>query len=350
MPFLRPTLNEILDRDRGDLDAWLPGADSRLRRSVLDVLLRAHAGTAHGLYGYLDWTARQVLPDTAESEVLARHASVWGVTRKPAVAAGGAIVATGANGSIIDAGAVLVRADGARFVVEAAAMIAAGTASLAVEAEEPGPSGNSPAGQLLTLASPIAGVDAQLAVVAPGLIGGVDEEGDDDLRARLLLRIRNQPHGGNRSDYQRWALEVPGVTRAWVYPAWLGIGTVGVAFVMDGRIDPIPLAADVDLVQDYIDLVRPVTAALTVFAPPLVPLNLNIDADPPTAEVEAAIAAEIRDMLFREAEPGGQILISHIREAISIAPGEYDHQLISPVANVDVGPGEMLVMGSITWA
>ena len=51
-----------------------------------------------------------------------------------------------------------------------------------------------------------------------GIGGGADVESDEDLRARVLFRKRNPPHSGSKSDYIAWALEVPGVTRAFVSP------------------------------------------------------------------------------------------------------------------------------------
>lgn len=350
MSFNRPTLTQLVERSRADIDAWLPGADSRLRASVLDVLIRMHSAVANGIYGNVDYLAQQILPDSADAEHLARWASIWGVVRKPATTANGTANGTGVNGTIVPAATPLVRSDGARFVTTAAAVVTAGTIALSIEAEIAGAEGNCPVGQTLILASPIAGIASQFTVAVPGIAGGTAEEADADLLARLLLRIRNPPHGGNRTDYKGWALEVPEVTRAWVYPNWMGAGTVGIAFTMDGRVNPIPLPADVAVVQSYIDTLRPVTANAIVFAPIAMPLSISIAAQPPTPEVEAAIAAEIEDLLFREAEPGGQLLVSHIREAISIAPGEYDHVLISPIANVQAGDGEMFVFDGIIWA
>lgn len=350
MPFNRPSLTQLIERARADLDAWLPGADSRLRAAVLDVLVRMHSGGMHGLYGYLDYLSEQIIPDTADAEHMARWASIWGIQRKSAIAATGTATGTGTNGTIIPGATVLVRADGARFLTNAAAVVVLGIVSVAVTAEDAGAIGNCPTGQALTLASPIAGIASQMTVASPGLSGGTAEEADAELLARLLLRIRNPPHGGNATDYKQWALAVPEVTRAWVYPNWLGAGTVGVAFVIDGRVDPIPLPADVTAVQTAIDADRPVTASVTVFAPIAVPLTVSIAAQPPTPEVEATITAELRDLLFREAEPGGVLLVSHIREAISIAPGEYDHVLISPIANLQAGAGEMFVFAGVDWA
>lgn len=349
MPFQRPTLTELVDRARDDFDGRIPGADSRLRRSVLDVLARMHAGAMNGLYGLLDFMWRQIFPDTAEAEQLARWAAIWGVTRKAATPAIGNVTLTGTNGAEVPIGSPIIRGDGAEYVTKAAATIAGGTATVAIEAVVAGSSGNSLAGSKLIFSSPVAGVNAEAIVALGGLISGAAEEDDELLRGRLLTRIQQPPHGGNKADYLAWALEVPEVTRAWVYPSELGVGTVSVRFVMDGREDIIPELADVDLVDDYIADRRPVTAQVHVFAPVAVGIAFTVRAVPPSAEVEAAIEEELKDLLRREAEPGGTILISHIREAISLAAGEIDHEVIAPNANLVFEPGQLPVFGSVMF-
>ena len=306
-------------------------------------------GGSHGLYGFLDYIARQIMPDTAEAEELARWASIFGLARKPAVAAAGPVNLTGTDTSPADAGAVLQRGDDFEYSTTADVTIAGGVAVAVVEAVAPGAAGNADAGVRLTFASPIAGVASTAFVAEGGLTGGSDEESDDELRARLLARIRSQPNGGAANDYERWALEVPGVTRAWVYPNLSGLGTVGVAFVMDGRTDIIPTVDDVAAVQAHIAPLRPVTADVTVFAPTPVDLDLTIAVVPNTDEVKAAVGASLKDMLLREAEPGGTILLSHIREAISIAAGETDNIVTVPAADVTVSAGELVILGTITW-
>lgn len=349
MSFDRPTLAALIERARADVTAHLPGADSRLRHSALDALVRMHAGAAHGLYGHLDWISRQILADTADAEFLDRRVAEKGMRRKAATASTGPATATGTNGSVIAAGSVLVRADGAEFAVVNAAVVAGGSATLQVVAAVPGPEGDCPALQPLVFASPVVGVSATVTVAAPGLTGGFAEEDDAALLARYLFEVREAPHGGNRADYERWAREVAGVSRAWVYPDMLGRGTVGVGFVIDGRSNIIPAAPDVAVVQAYIDARRPVGAEVTVFAPVPVPLDLVIRAVPPTPAVEAAIVAELADLLVRDAAPGGTILRSRIGEAISIAAGETDHQLIAPIGNVAHAAGEIAVPGAVSW-
>lgn len=348
MPFNRPTLSTLIDRARDDFDARLPGADSRLRRSALDVLARVHAGAVNALYGFQSWIALQIMPDTADAEQLARWAAIWGIARKAAVAANGIADFSGNDGAAIPVGTALVRSDGFQYQTTSDAVIAAGVGTVAVEAAIAGNMGNAEAGQRVVFSAPVAGVNAN-ALLTAGMFGGADEENDESLRARLLDRIRRPPHGGNIGDYERWTLEVPEVTRAWIYPLQLGAGSVTVAFVMDGREVVIPTADDVALVAAYLGERRPVTAALTVIAPAPVALDFIIRAAPSSAEVKAAIEVELRDLLFREAEPGGRLLISHVREAISLAAGEMDHQVITPGGNVQAPAGGMFVMGDVAW-
>lgn len=349
MPFARATLSQLITRANDDFDARLPGADSRLRRNVLDVLARTHAGGMHGLYGYLDHIALQSLPDTATGEVLLRWATVFDVEPKVAEPSVGLASLTGVNGSVVAAGAVLQRLDGVEYVTTADATIAAGVASAAIEAVVPGQAGNASAGVSLAFASPVAGVASAAVVGLGGLTGGADAEAEDALRVRLLERLREPPHGGNAADYVRWAKQVPGVTRAWVYPLLNGLGTVGVTFVMDGRAVIIPLAGDVAAVDAWIAPLRPVTADVDVFAPTPIALNLTIDLTPDTAEGRLAVQAELQDLLARDAQPGGTILLSRIREAVSVAAGETNNIVSVPSADVTHTAGQLAVLGVITW-
>lgn len=351
MPFDRPSLPELIERSEADIESRLPGTDAKLRRSNLNVLARTFSGGQHGLYGFLDWVAAQILPDTAESEMLDRHASIWLPTaRIPAEYAIGSATATGTNGTVIPIGTVFKRADGAEYATDAEVTVASGIATVALTALEAGQTGNALASTALSLASPIAGLTATASVTVNAMTGGADAEADDLLRARVLTRIRQAPHGGASFDYLSWALEVAGVTRAWVYPQELGIGTVTVRFLRDDDVSPIPDSTEVAAVQSYIDARRPVTAAVTVVAPIADALNFTIALNPTSAAIRTAVAAELVDLLKREAEPGGAILLSHIREAISLAAGESDHVLTAPSANVTHATGQIATMGTITWA
>lgn len=348
MPFLRPTLSDLISRSRGDLQSRLPGADAGLRHSVLDVLARTHAGAAAGLYGYLDFLARQLMPDTAEAEYLARWGGIWGIRRKAAMPATATVTLTGVNGATLPAGAELVRIDGATYRTAAAATIAGGTATATIEAAEAGVAGDLLVAAQLTLATPAAGINAT-ATVASLVTAGAAEEDDAALLDRLLARIRQPPQGGAKHDYVAWALAQPGVTRAWCWPGWMGAGSVGVSFVMDGREDILPLPEDIASVEAALDVLRPVTAELYVFSPVANPVDLVVRISPDTAEVRAAVVAELADFFAREGEPGGTIYRSRIIEAISLAQGEFSHWLELPDGDLAMQPGRIAMLGEVSF-
>jgi len=356
MAFNRPTLQTLIQRVQRDIDSRLAGADSFILRSVLYVVAKVLAALAYGLYGHQAYIARQIIPDTADSENLERHA-YWlgrGMTRNPATSATGSVTFTGAGGSVIPAGTTLQRSDGIEYTTDAEGVIASGTVDVAVTADSAGQETNASAGQSLSLVSPIGGVQSSATVAAGGLTGGTDAETDAQLLSRLTTVVRQTPHGGADADYDIWAREVSGVTRVWVMPQWNGAGTVGVFFARDDDDSIIPDAGEVATVQDYIDTVRPVTADVTVYAPTAAAIDMTIQLAPNDSTTQAAVQAELEDLLLSEAnvEDGtgsGTILISRVHEAISRADGETDHALITPTANITPGLGELAILGTITW-
>ncbi|MCI0429744.1 MAG: baseplate J/gp47 family protein [Rhodospirillales bacterium] len=351
--FVRPGLSELLAQAGADIESKLPGADSRLRRSALSVLTHVAAGLAHGLYGALGYVARQVLIDRADTAHLDRWGASYGLARKPGARATGTVVITGGAGAVAPAGTVLERSDRAQYVtLVSAALLPAGT-TVPVQANLAGLAGNVEAGTVLAVNVPIGSVSIAT-VTAGGLTGGADRERDESFRARLLDRLRQPPHGGNANDYVQWALELPGVTRVWVAPLEAGPGTVTLRFVMDETYpEGIPQAGDVAAVQATIDRPdrRPVTAAVEVLAPVPKPLNVTIAAlAPNTPEVQAAVIAELRDLVRRERTPGGTIYLSTIWEAVAVATGERSHRILAPAADVTHAAGEIAMLGTVTFA
>jgi uncharacterized phage protein gp47/JayE len=348
--YSRPTLSEIVERVRTDVLSRL-STDDLLRRADAEVYSRVLGGVAHGLYGFIDWLSDQVIYDTADTDYLERWCSIWGVSRKAASAATGTVTFVVQTGSVIASGTTLQALDGVQYQTTADATVSGTSATAPITAVVAAAAGNRATGQSLSLVSPVVGVQS---TATAGLIsGGADIETDDALRARLLARIQQPPQGGASADYVTWALEVSGVTRAWVYAQELGAGTVTVRFVRDNDGTGsaiIPDSTEVATVQAYIDALRPVTAQITVVAPAAVPLNFTITGlTPSTTAVRTAIETELQDLLLREAVPGGTILLSHIRAAISAATDETDYTLTSPSANVTNTTGNMSTMGTITW-
>lgn len=344
----RPTLKQLIDQGATEFVSRLPGVLVHLRLGVLGVLNRVVAGGLSALYKYAERLNKQVWADTCDAEELPKHGARWGVPQIEAAAATGVVQFAGSDGATILAGTVLQRADEVQYTTDALGTIAGGVALVPVTAVEPGQSGNAVVATQLTLTTSVPNVNA-VATVATELSGGADVEKAEPWRARILARKRKPPQGGAKDDYKEWALQVPGVTRAWVYPKELGAPTVVVRFVRDDDATLIPDAAEVAAVQTYMDAKRPVTADLIVVAPVAVPQDFTIQLVPDNAATRAKVEAELLDLYRREAEPGGTMLLTHQREAISIAEGETDHVLIFPTASQTHSIGQLPVLGTITW-
>ncbi len=354
MSFNRPTITQLITRAQNDIDSRLPGVDAKLRVTLINAVVNGVAAVSHGLYGHLDWLSKQIIPDTAEDELLERHASWWGINRNSATAAIGSVIFTGSNGVVIPAGTLLQRSDEAEFTTDSEVTISAATANVSVTASIHGQSANTTASSVLTIVSPIAGVNSESVVDGAGLNSGTDIETIDALRERLRQRVQQPPHGGAKHDYDAWAKEVSGVTRSWTFPLWFGDGTVGVFFTRDNDASLIPDPTEVAEVQTYLDSVRPVTASVTAIAPIAAAQDMIIQISPNTVDVQTAIEASLKDLFRLEAQVedgngSGTLLISHIREAISIATGEADHILITPAANITLSSAELATLGAITW-
>jgi uncharacterized phage protein gp47/JayE len=301
------------------------------------------------LYGYLDWIAKQSIIDTADTEYLERWAAIWKITRKTAGFASGQVAFSGTAGSSILDGTIVQRQDGVQYKVLGDAVFGGGPLVVPLLALEAGEAGNFDSGLPMFLLSPIAGVQST-GTTATKIEGGIDVESDQRLLARLLARIQQPPHGGASFDYEQWALEVAGVTRVWVYPLQMGPGTVTVLFVCDEDDIIIPSPAKVAEVQAYIDARAPVTAEVFVAAPVADPLNMTVKLAPNTGAVQAAVRAELADLIDRDSAPGGTILISRLREAVSLAAGEDNNQIVTPTADVTHATGHMAVLGTLTFS
>jgi uncharacterized phage protein gp47/JayE len=334
---------------RADADLTAKAVDA-LRRSDQVVLARVHAGATSGLHGHIKWAADQILPDTCDEDMLLRIAKLRLKTpRGEAIASTGPVVLGGQATAVIDAGEILQTKDGRRYAVVATVEFVGVQATVTVTAVDPGKLGDVAVGESIELVSPVLGVSSSGVVGAGGIVGGTDQETIESLRARVIRSYQIVPQGGSADDYETWALEVTGITRAWCVRNYMGPGTVGLFVVRDGDANPIPPQAVLDLVKDHIESTRPVTAELYVLAPVAHPIAFRIKAMPDSTQTRAAIEAALRDLLKREGDLAVTVLHTHLAEAISQSPGENDHELQLPAANVVLAANEIPTFGGIEW-
>ncbi|MET3485355.1 baseplate J/gp47 family protein [Methylobacterium sp. 1973] len=325
MPFNLPDLPSVRRENRDNLAAFLPGADASVPNNALRVLSDQNAGGAFLNLKYLAYIAKNALPDQSEGDWLLRWANILFGGPKAATFAAGTIAVTGVKGTLLEAGSILSTSDAVEYQTAADVYLSADATPVAVTCLTAGAIGNRDAGAPLSLSVAVSGVNAQATVIL--IDGGADTESDDDLRTRVLLRLRRPPMGGDADDYVQWTLAVPGVTRAWSSPNGMGIGTVVVRFLCDALRagnGGLPTDDDVANVRAYLDTVRPVCVKdFFVVAP--IPQGLEItirNLSDDTPSMRLAIEAALQMLLLERAAPGQTIYAAWVSAAISEVVGE----------------------------
>lgn len=364
MPWSTPSLRKVRELVRDDITASLYGA-SFIGNNVLRVMADTMAGLCHLVLRYIDWLALQLLPDTAEVEWLDRHGQIWLVNEDGSTGRKLATTASGTVNIIAEVGGITLPA-GTQMVAQATSeqgvnvtyetlrevftLSGEGLVPVEIRALDPGAIGNLEPDTPLS----ILGIPDVSAAVAVNVTGGVDTESDDDLRTRVLERIRQPPQGGAAHDYVRWAKAVYGCTRAWCAPLEMGIGTVTVRVLFDelrADDDGWPRAEDLEAVTKYIDTVRPVAVKdFWVVAPIKHFIDVHITSvSPDNGDIRAAIEVSLQEMLYDHAAPGQTIFAAWKYQAISNAPGVASFTMATAVDDVMPTPGHMAVLGDILY-
>jgi uncharacterized phage protein gp47/JayE len=331
MSFTTPDQDTISSNILRDISSELPGADTGTD-SDYGVRAAATGSAVEGLYEHQSWIVDQIFPDTADSDILALHAQVRGLSYKLATPAGGSVLLNGVPGSPeAPAGLLVLLQDGTQYVTTADAQIGAdGTVTVTAQAVVTGSAGNVAAGTALTISSPPPGFVSAGSIVS--MVGGTDDETPQELLARLLDLIRNPPAGGNQYDFRRWAMSVSGVTAAYVYPLRRGLGTVDIVITSSGGL---PSANTISAVQQYIDSVRPVTAKnALVLAPTIVPIDHNVNISGLTIAVGEPLILSGLQAYFAGLAPGDTYIKSKAEAIVSDIEGITDRQIVAPPANV----------------
>ncbi|HDM8436275.1 baseplate J/gp47 family protein [Yersinia enterocolitica] len=377
MPFNRPTLSELRQRNLSYIQSELKTGGNLLRFSNIGVISDADAGMAHLHYGYLDYIALQSTPYNATDEYLAAWAALKDVFRKPANPATCPTVEfSGTTGRVIAAGSLLNRADSYQYRLDHEVTLGAdGTGTGSITAVLPsvlddttggGIAGNADAGTSLTLDVAIDGV-LSVATATVKISGGADIESEDAFRSRMLLAYQNTPQGGNDTDYRGWALAVPGVTRCWVKRRLQGVGTVGIYIMCDGNDSggfpvgtdgvsqleewgAVKATGDQGRVADHIYPLQPIITIIYVCAPVAAPVNFVISGiSTADSETTTAINTAIDEVFFTEGEPGGKILLSSLLLAIGDVTGTSGFILDSPTTNIQLETGQLPLRGTVTY-
>lgn len=241
-------LKQMLEKVPSDVD-------KRQGSVIYDALAPAAAELAQ-MYIALDTYLNLAFASTSTGEYLERRTSEMGVVRHPAIKAHRVGNFYNSNNELIDVPL------GSRFSAEDLNYVAIermSTGQYVLECEEAGVAGNRPQGRLLPI-DHIPGLAR--AEIGEVLLPGEDEESDASLLQRYHHRVRQPTTSGNVHHYKQWALDVPGVGDAHVFPLWDGPGTVKVVIV-DTKKQPASPGL-ISEVETYIEEMRPIGADVTV--------------------------------------------------------------------------------------
>lgn len=368
MPYDRPSLQLLIDRSKADIEFVLQNGGAFELRTFEAASARAVGGAANELHGHIANAQKQSLASTADEKELVQMAGERGVERNPATRAILTLEVVGTIGSTpIPIGTQFSRPDGTVYETIdpfSIPVVPPLEVSITARAIETGAFANTPPTTTLTLTSAIPGVNSAATVEGTGStpVGdGTDIENLEVFRARFIRFLQSPPKGGAAGDYVTFALSVPGITRAFELVNQLGPGTVVVIVVTDifdaeGLFveTVVPGAAKLLELATFINARKPVvvnsyiTDAEAYRGPttPFPTINPNILISPDSTELREAVSREIQDLLLREAVVGGTLPLSKIRAAVSNTAGILDSIVVSPVADVSVGPLELLTIGT----
>jgi len=321
-------LNDMLSRVTNDVD-------KREGSVIYDALAPCAYQLAQNYFN-LNNFIDLVSGDTAVGIYLDRVVADYGISRKKGTKAG---VTT--NGTI---------PHGSRWGLGETTYVITGTLeeqSYIAQCEQVGETGNLFSGALLTLDN----IPNVTVILADVITAGEEEERDDNLRARFYNQIQSPSTSGNADNYKKWALEVPGVGDAKVYPLWNGNGTVKV-IIVDSN-----MSIDTGLelpVYEHIEAVRPIGATVTVTSPAskeiTVSAKIKLDGTRLLQEVISSFTANFTEYLRGTIFEAYVVSYAKIGSILLATDGisDYSELLVNGGgSNVVIGETEMPMAGTV---
>ena len=126
MPFDTKTLSELIEIEKDEYRTRIPEADLT-EGADLDIEARVHGAAVFGNQAHADYLARQVLPTTADADMLLEHADLRGVPKREATAASGRVMVRIGAGSpplVQASGSEITTTDGRTYTLDESATVA----------------------------------------------------------------------------------------------------------------------------------------------------------------------------------------------------------------------------------
>lgn len=295
--------------------------------------------------------------DNGYSEWLEKRCSDFGVYRKSGDNASGYITFYGQAGATILANTIVQTQTGLRYFTDSSATIPNGSTSIKVKvtAENIGSAYNKIANTITYL--PIKLINITSVTNEDAFTNGYDNESDEDLYNRYILKLQTPATSGNIYHYQNWALEVTGVGDVKVFSETnlSGVhenGCVKIVIVNSNKLE-----VDETLINNvttYINANRPIGATPYVVSATEKSINVNVNIvlsdgyilDNVKTNIEDKLIEYCKTIAFKQTYVSYAQIGSLILEIEGI--NDYDNLTINnTTANITLGDVEIPVIGSV---
>lgn len=178
--------------------------------------------------------------------------------------------------------------------------------------------------------------------------GGTEEEGDEELRSRILETYLRMPNGANAAFYEREALSVPQVAAVNVVGRARGRGTVDV--ILAGAAGDLPSL----VIQEALALLnqkREIAVDLAVRNPTNTSVGVQVKIAAEDGASFLAVKAAVEQKLsayFDGRLLGKPILRAKLGELIFSVPGVSNYRILQPESDLPAVPGQLPKLGSLT--
>lgn len=319
---------------------------TKIEGSFSSDVISASAYRLHLIYKELDALINTMFIRGLQGVLLDARCSEYGLYRLTGTKAKGSLTLSGRAGAKLPSGALFVTDSGLEFIYTGNEIVysTTGFKLIELEAAETGSKYNA-VNETIRTAISYSGITPVNSSF--NATGGTDPESDDDLKKRLLLRLRNPTGSGCKNDYVMWALAVAGVGKVHVIPRWDGVGTVKV-LIADNDLQPASSGL-LDDVETAIEEKRPIGATVTVDSFEAVPITITATAalSKPKAEVEAAFTAAVKEYLKKAT---GAIQISKLGCLLLNVEGVDDYselKINNDTANLEFSETELPVIDEV---
>lgn len=304
------------------------------------------------VYEEAAYSQRQIFPDSAQGEYLARHGEMRGVYKKEAARAHGEMTFKSVPSAPFDItipiGTLCGTKEGVLYRTVEEGLLKAGVTNIYLDAEavEAGEAGNTAGRTVTVLVTPIAGITSVRNDYS--LAGGSDGETQERFRERVIESYSRISNGANLNYYEQYAKGMPAV---WSAKARFVAGTPNqIELFVENDSRTLSTSA-VAQVQAAIDKARELGIQVTVKKPQkkAVYVEAVIQVDNMANRSVHALAAEaaIREAM-REMEIGQRWSPAAVGSRVLALPGIKDVTFTQPSGTLALAEDEICTVGSIT--